>query len=384
MVADVGQVGPDDRARPVTNLGNPIKRGTALATPLNYGSGHVQAKSSFDPGLVYDNDLTDWVRYGCGINQFQLVFSASVCASFGSIDPSELNYPSIAVAGLAGTQTVTRTFTNTSPDKASQYKATIETPAGTKVTVNDGKITVPPLQSRTFKLTITRTDAPLNQWTFGAITWTDKRGHAVRSPIAVKPVAAAVPSSTNGSGASGSQALTIRPGYTGQLNTSVTGLAAATVDVAATTKPVNSQVTVVIPAGSTIARFATYDADYAAGTDIDLSVSRGGTVVGTSGGGSSEEAVTLSGNVAGTYVVTIDYFAGATDSLDVELNSFAVGSTAVGNLTATPASQAVTTGVPATVTLAWTGLDPTKRYLGAVGYSDGTTSLGRTLVNILP
>ena len=84
--------------------------------------------------------------------------------------------------------------------------------------------------------------------------------------------------------------------------------------------------------------------------------------------------MTLSGNVAGTYVVTIDYFAGATDSLDVELNSFAVGSTAVGNLTVDSGQPGRDDGVPATVTLAWTGLDPTKRYLGAVGYSDGTTS----------
>ena len=69
----------------------------------------------------------------------------------------------------------------------------------------------------------------------------------------------------------------------------------------------------------------------------------------------------------------------------MKLNSFAVPATAAGNLTATPASQPVTTGVPVTVNLAWSGLDASFRYLGTVTYSDGTpTVLGRTVVNILP
>jgi subtilisin family serine protease len=375
-------------ARPVTNRGNPIKRAGALATPLDYGAGHVQATSSFDPGLVYSSDLTDWVRYGCGINQMQLVFAASVCNSFGSIDPSDLNYPSIAVAGLAGSQTVTRTFTNTSPDQASEYKATIEAPPGTKVTVNDGKISVPPLQSRTYKLTVTRTTGPLNEWTFGSITWSDKRGHAVRSPIAVKPVALAAPAAVTGNGTSGSQAISVTPGYTGALNATVSGLVGADVVTKNTSKPTNSTVDVVVPAGIAYARFATYDADYPAGTDVDLAVARvtdSGTVpFGSSGGGTAEEAVNVNNPVAGTYRVTIDYFAGAGDSLDVKLNSFALGTTAVGNMTVSPVTQQVTTAQPATVTASWSGLDAGRRYLGAVTFDDGTTAITRTLVNVLP
>ena len=77
------------------NPGKPIvgPDGVHNATPLNFGSGHVTPAQMFDPGLVYDSNLTDWVRYGCGIGQIQLVFAASVCQSFGSIDPSNLNYP---------------------------------------------------------------------------------------------------------------------------------------------------------------------------------------------------------------------------------------------------------------------------------------------------
>jgi hypothetical protein len=68
----------------------------------------------------------------------------------------------------------------------------------------------------------------------------------------------------------------------------------------------------------------------------------------------------------------------------MKLNSFLLGSADAGNMTATPASQAVTLGTPATVTAAWSGLAANTRYLGAVNFSDGTTPLGRTIVNVLP
>jgi len=108
-------------------------------------------------------------------------------------------------------------------------------------------------------------------------------------------------------------------------------------------------------------------------------------LVGSSGGGSSEESVTLTGaDLGGTYVVTLDYFAGASDTIDIKLNSFAVGSSATGNLTATPATQSVTTGVPVLVTLNWTGLTPGVRHLGTVTWSDGSATVGRTPVSVLP
>ena len=142
-----------------------------------------------------------------------------------------------------------------------------------------------------------------------------------------------------------------------------------------------------MPAGtSSELSFATYDADYPVGTDVDIEVRR---VRSPSRGlerrrGTSEESVTLTGPAAGTYTVTIDYFDGATETLDVKLNSFALDGTSKGNLTVTPASASVTTGTPVSLTAAWTGLAAGTRYLGAVNYSDGTAALGRTLVNILP
>jgi hypothetical protein len=66
----------------------------------------------------------------------------------------------------------------------------------------------------------------------------------------------------------------------------------------------------------------------------------------------------------------------------VKLHAFVVPGAASGNLTATPASQAVTTGVPATITLNWSGLTAGSRYLGVVTYGDGTSTLGRTIFGV--
>ncbi|MEO7071259.1 MAG: S8 family serine peptidase, partial [Nostocoides sp.] len=324
-------------ASPLDNKGLPIQRSGHDATPLDYGNGHVTPAKAFDPGVVYDNDLTDWVRYGCGIGQMQLVFEASVCQSSGSIEASNLNYPSIAVSGLAGSQTVTRTLTNTSV-KASQYKPEVVAPAGFTAKVNVDKLTIPPLQSRSFTVTFTRTTATLDQWAFGSLTWSDKRGHSARSSVALKPTAALVPDEVSGTGISGSKAITVTPGYSGTLNAVVAGLTPATVASPNANTGGTATTTFVAPPGTTVLRFATYDADYPAGTDVDLEVKKDAVIVGSSGGATAEESVNLSGaDLGGTYTVEATYFAGATSSLAIQVNSFAVGTTAAGNLTATPA-----------------------------------------------
>ena len=64
--------------------------------------------------------------------------------------------------------------------------------------------------------------------------------------------------------------VTVTPGFSGTLSTSVKGLAAGQVQTVPTPKPTDTTATVVIPAGTTVARFATYDADYPAGTDVDI------------------------------------------------------------------------------------------------------------------
>jgi hypothetical protein len=52
-----------------------------------------------------------------------------------------------------------------------------------------------------------------------------------------------------------------------------------------------------------------------------------------------------------------------------------------GNLAVTPASQSVTLGNPANVTLNWSGL-ASGRWLGILDYNDGTNAIGSTTVSV--
>ncbi|HEX5596995.1 MAG TPA: S8 family peptidase [Micromonosporaceae bacterium] len=373
------------------NSGQPIQRDGRDATPLDFGAGHVRPAQSFNPGLVYDSGFTDWVRFLCGTGQL----GGEICTEYGSINPSDLNYPSISVGSLPGKQTVTRTVTNISSG-AVAYTAQVQAPAGYQVSVSPSTLLLRKGESASFTVTVTRTDAALGRWAFGSLTWVSKNKmvNDVRSPIAVRGVAVSAPAEVAGSGTSGSTALTVRSGYTGSLNAQVSGAVEANVTAlnlvgtnttfnanAPATDPAVGKVTVTVPAGTKLARFATYDADYAPGMDLDLyAYNAAGQLVAISGSGTAEETITLT--AAGTYSIYVVQYAlpgGWTESV-VKHHDWVVGAAATGNLTATPASQSVTLGAETTVNLSWEGLTAGSRYLGVVTLNNGTTDVARTVV----
>ncbi|HKO27509.1 MAG TPA: hypothetical protein VJU80_08645, partial [Solirubrobacteraceae bacterium] len=379
------------------NKGNPIP-----ATPFDMGSGQVNPGPAFDPGLVYNSGIIDWLRYSCGRGvDIGLGDGKTSCGEFGAIPANQLNYPSIAAGALPGTQTITRTVTDVSSlpaNRADHYTAHVTNPNGYDVTVSPSQFDIRGGQSVTYTVTITRTTAQLNQYRFGQLVWTDGSGHSVRSPISVQGVALSAPPTASGSGTSGTTPVTVTPGYTGTLTTSVQGLAQAVVTPSAPlvqdsgfnpNAPAASasvqRVDTVVPAGTAWARFATYDADYPAGTDLDVYVYR---ISGTSfvsrrvsGGSSAEEAVTIKNPTAGTYAMFVVAFNVIGSTVTAKPNTFVVANAAAGNLTATPTSQSVTLGTPTTVNLTWSGL-ASGRWLGNVNYGDGSTTIGSTLVSI--
>jgi hypothetical protein len=251
------------------------------------------------------------------------------------------------------------------------------------------------LPNRTAKYTVefTRTTKPFGQFGFGSLTWRDFFGHSVRSPIAVRPVQVAAPAEITGTGASGSVPLAVRSGYSGTLASKPLGLVASQVStkhlvgVNTTFDPNNpaegdavGKVTVAVPSGTAVARFATFGSQYPLGTDVDLFVYSGGALVGVSAHGTADEQVTLG---AGTYDVYVVQFATVgVGEQDVFLHSFIVPPAAAGNLTATPASRSVTTGQAVTVTAGWSGLTPGRHYLGLIQYTDATTVGAQTLVTV--
>ncbi|WP_020576974.1 S8 family serine peptidase [Actinopolymorpha alba] len=376
------------------NAGEPIQRAGRAATPLDFGAGHVRPAESFTPGLVYSSGKADWEKFLCGTGQRS---GKPQCAR-GSIDPSDLNYPSISIGALPGEQTVTRAVTNvTGRDQV--FTAKVEAPAGYSVAVAPERLTIKKGQSAKFTVKVTRTTGTLGQWAFGSLTWqaAAKDLTDVRSPIAVRGVAVATPGEVTGTGATGSTTLKVKTGYTGTLTAQAAGVVPAnttTMELVGVntsfdpnrpaTGPAVGKVTVEVPAGSKLARFATYDADYGVGTDLDLFVyNASGQLVGSSASGTSEESVTLS--AAGTYSVYVVQYALPTGQTKgtVKHYDWVVGP-ATGNLTATPASQQATTGGDATVTLAWNSLTAGGRYLGVLSLGDGTNEIGRTIVTLRP
>ncbi len=377
------------------NQSQPITLDTGgFAGPREYGAGQVVPSRSFLPGLVYDSAPKDWIRYLCGTGERPA--SGQDCTSAGgAIDPSNLNGPSIAVGALPGVQTITRTVTSVASKKQT-YVVDVDEPAGVEVTVSPSRFTIEPGKKRTFTVVIRRISAAFDEYAYGSITWSDGK-HKVRSPLAVRPVALAAPDEVVGTGTSGSLSIPVTPGYAGTLKASLTGLVPSTVSKAVLKDPTGRQFpvsdpdtsdhaakfTVNVPAGRTLARFATFDADYPAGTDLDVYVYRGDTddLVADSSGGTAEETVDVDDPSAGTYDVYVNLYA-STGPVDARLNNWSLGSTASGNATVTPDSQSVTSGRPATVAVTWTGLDSGQLWLGRVAHSDGGTASGSTLVRI--
>jgi len=390
-------------ANPLDNNGNPIQRAGVNATTFDMGSGEVDPAPAFDPGLVYDSGIVGWLQYSCGVGVHLSTSNGDVCDQVGSIQANQLNYPSIAAGALPGTETVTRTVTNVD-NRVDNYEVKVTAPTGYKVRVSPDHFVINPGEKVTYSVAITRTTGPLNAYGFGQLLWRDQRGHSVRSPISVKAVPLAAPATASGSGATGSQALSLIAGYNGTLSTSVQGLAKSSVTsttlvqdgthpfntAAPATSAATTRVDVTIPAGTSVARWATFADDYPAGSDVDIflyGVGTGGALsfLGASAGGSASESLTLRNPTAGnTYALFVNVFAapgGNGASLTVMPNVFLVPTTDAGNMTATPTSQSVTLGNPATVTLNWTGL-VSGRWLGVVNYSDGTNTIGSTTVSV--
>jgi hypothetical protein len=139
---------------------------------------------------------------------------------------------------------------------------------------------------------------------------------------------------------------------------------------------------VTIPANTTVARFQLFNADVSPGSDIDLYVFRGTTQVGSSGGGSAAEQVTLRNPAADTYTVYIHGFAtaGGTPS-PFKLYTWLLGNTAAGNMSVTtPAAATIaTTG---TINVAFSGLAAATKYLGSVAYTGDASVTRPTIVRV--
>jgi hypothetical protein len=204
--------------------------------------------------------------------------------------------------------------------------------------------------------------------------------------VSVKPALAA-PAQVSGS-------YNVTFGYTGAFTADPRGLVpAATNTTTITDDPTDNFVPggpgtvsfdVVVPAGTTYARFSLFDANVSPASDLDLYVyNSGGTLVGSSGGGTSAEEVNLLNPPADTYKVWVHGFAVSPSGATFTLFTWVLGSASAGNMTVSAPASA-TLGQTGAITLAFSGLTPGIKYLGSVAYS-GTAGLPNpTIVRVDP
>lgn len=341
------------------------------------GAGHIRPNSAADPGLVFDHGFNDWLAFLCGTTTGVSPATCTALVGLGySLDPTNLNSASIALGGMAGVKTVTRKVTNVS-GQAESYTASVSGLTGINAVVSPiGSVGAGAAKS--FTVAFTQVSAPLNVYTGGQLTLAGDKGHVVRIPIVIRPVALAAPREVSSNGSPISYNVTF--GYTGPFSATARGLVPAMVNsgtvaddpadgaCSLTASPYMLQFPVAVPAGTTLARFSLFDADVAAGSDIDLCLfNSAGTLIASSTTGTSTEVITRVNPTAGNYTVVVHGW-GVPVSSPFKLHTWLLGSAAAGNMTVTAPASA-TTGATGVITLTFSGLAPGTRYLGSVAYS---------------
>ncbi|NUU18821.1 S8 family serine peptidase [Cellulomonas humilata] len=343
--------------------------GDPATDPFAQGAGHVDPTKFFEPGLLYLNGLTDWYAYLGGVG-----YDVPVEA----IDPSDLNIASIGIGSLTAPETITRTVTAT---QAGTFTSSVQGLAGITTVVEPATLVFGAAgESKTYSVTFSRTDAPLDEFSTGSLTWTSG-DTAVRSPIAVQPVTIVAPASVAGTGVTGSVAVEVTPGGDGDIPLATTGLSAGELLADPTgTETEHSgsgstgdfaEYLVDVPEGAQYARFNLDALDDTA--DLDLVVylldADGNPVAGwQSASGSADERVNLVQPDAGTYAVLVDVYSAPNGvTWDTTVTSVVEGGAP---LALDPAVLPGVQGVPVTYTASWADLTPQTTYLGLVSYGD--------------
>ncbi|XP_057989652.1 cucumisin-like [Hevea brasiliensis] len=161
---------------------------TNIDAEFAYGSGHINPVNATDPGLVYDAEEIDYVKFLCGqgynATQLKLVTGDnSSCSEETNGTVWDLNYPSFALSALSG-QSVSRIFHRTVTNVGSApstYKAIVEAPSVLDIQVQPNVLSFKSLGEKQSFVVIV--EAVLNNSAIsGSLTW-DDGVHQVRSPI---------------------------------------------------------------------------------------------------------------------------------------------------------------------------------------------------------
>jgi len=407
----------------MTTASQKVKKegGVDPADPFDMGGGHlnvggkVTKGSAFEPGLVYDAGLFEYFGFLC--DEAPEIFAnpegtrATLEAMGIPTTAENLNYPSIGIAELPGSMTVTRTVTSVAKEKASRlYTAHVKAPEGYTVKVKPRRLLLRPGQSASFEVTITNVSAPVGEWRFGSLTWVQhvkkaragkagssanaasKIRYEVRSPIAVKASLFTAPAAITGTGETGAASFDVTFGYTGSYTAAAHGLVPATVtsdnvvqDPDQTFDPSDgySDLHTFDLSGAAFFRIALPPEAAEADSDLDVFVyDPDGDFYASSTNGGTNEQIDILLPADGTWYVFVQGWSTPGGDSDYSMYTWAVSATPGGNLTIDSAPASATLGATEAVDLSWTGATAGEWHLGAVSHTGDGGLMGLTLVEV--
>ncbi|WP_445155409.1 S8 family serine peptidase [Arthrobacter sp. Hor0625] len=327
------------------------------------GAGEVDPARMVDPGLIYDADAEDYLKFiqGTGVD----------LGLKSSTKPRDMNVASFGLGNLTGRIEVTRTLTALTPGV---YKASFNVP-GIKVSVAPAALNFKAAgEKRTFKVTFENQGAALGKFAMGQLRWTGA-GKTVTSPISVRPQSVVAPkdvffSTTSGTG---SGDIDVVSGTNSPVGMTLDGLSkadssavelvpgpfAGRADASTFVKSVQ------VPAGVPLAKFSVLSSDPASDFDMWVVTPRGVEQVATS---SSSESLSISNPAAGKYTIYANLYSSPDGKARKASVDAAVLGANVGNATLSPNPLKLTNGKAGKVTLKWTGLKPGS-YIGRVTFA---------------
>jgi subtilisin family serine protease len=390
------------------------------ADPFDMGAGHVdpgnpdRKGSAFDPGLVYDAGLLEYVAFTCGADLG--VFTPGSCTYVEGLgipsDASDLNMASIGIAELAGTQTVVRTVTSVA-DTTETYRVSVDAPPGYDVTVTPSTLTLLPGDVASYEVTIANNGGGVvGEWAFGSLTWKSDSGrpwhfkhynhfghhygrsseYEVYSPIAVNAALFDAPPQVTGEGASGSASFDVNFGYTGDYTVAPHGLTAD----AQTNDTISQDPDQTYPSDDddaggvdkidfpiSGAAFVRWSLVIPGDDDIDLFLEdSSGNIVASSTNGGTDETIELFLPADDTYTMVVHGWSVPNEPLPYTLHFWEVPLASGGSLSVDNAPASATLATTGTIDVSWTGLASDTTYLGAVSHADSGGLLGLTLVEV--
>ena len=345
---------------------DPVKNSDGSDNQDNFatGAGSANPKAAAAPGLVYESDAKQWDSL-----------------LFGDISGRDVNVPSVVVPDVVGSTEVKRTVTAT---QAGTWKFTSDVP-GFEIKASPSTVTLAKGQSAEVTLTISRTDAELDTWTHGSMSWERPAAQSVTSPVTLKAKAASV-TAENGTadivdeGASGSHDVEVKAGITGELTPTIAGLNQS--ESEAITKTPGDDLDVAenestaireVNVAEGVESFSVAINSGRAGSDWDLFVfTPSGQLIERATAAESED-VTINSPAAGQYIVIAHLYStddGSSDDATLETLQLTADA---GNLTVDPNPVPVVKGQTTKTTVSWSGLTE-GTWRGVITWAPGVTS----------